>query len=422
MAPELTRRAPDTAVAALRPTVYSPRRARAARRPARRVLYVLCSEHVGGAEIVMERLISSNRDGVAAVALCSPGGFAERLRASGCVVVEEPALALLFRGRVEYSLPRLVWLLASRLGRVTCAIAKLLRRHHVDAVHANGVVSAFYALPSLVAARALAPRVRWLWTNHDLTFPDGELTATLARLCYRLFDRTIAVSRALRDRYARFRDRSVVIYNGLDLERMCFRPEARTRIRAEIGARTTTVVVGIVGMIQELKGHDLLLEAVRALREDGHDILLAVVGSFHPTQPAYEQRIRAMLPALGPAVRMLGYREDVADVYSALDVVVNASRYGESLGTTIYEAMACERIVVATRTGGSAEIVEDGGDGFLCAPNDAGALRDTLRRVLTSWDSLDGVRAAARTTVVARFGIERMRQDYNVLLWEVCDT
>jgi glycosyltransferase involved in cell wall biosynthesis len=366
----------------------------------------------------MERLLTANGGAVDPVALCSPGRFAERLRAAGITVLEEPGLAFLDRGRVRYSPLRLVTLLASRLARVTWRIARLLQTRRFDVVHANGVVSAFYTLPSVLLKLVLAPRTRWIWSNYDLRFADGELSASLARWCTRLFDRTLAASRAVKERFGATVNETVVLYGGLDLEHLRLRREKRAAFRAELGALPSTIVIGIVGVIEEGKGHHLLLEAVTRLRAEGADVLLAIVGRFAPTEPAYERQIRSMVAAMASGVRLCGFREDVLSVYAGIDVLVNAttSRREEPLGTTIYEAMACERVVIATRTGGSAEIVTDGLDGFLCAPDDGEALYATLRRVIDEWETMDAVRCAARRSVAERFTVARMCADYNALL------
>jgi glycosyltransferase involved in cell wall biosynthesis len=372
----------------------------------------------------MERLLNANGAVVEPVALCSPGRFAERLRQAGIAVHEEPGLAFLDRGRVRYSPLRLATLLAWRLMRVTRAIRQLLRTRRFDVVHANGIVSAFYTLPSVVLGRVLAPRTRWIWSNYDLRFPDGELTATLARWCTRLFHRTIAASRAVKERFGAALDGTVVLHGGLDLEQVRFLPAERAAFREEIGAAPSTIVVGIVGSIEEGKGHHLLLDAVARLQAQGADVLLAIVGRFGASEPEYERRIRSMVAGMGGGARLCGFREDVLRVYAGIDVLVNAttSRREEPLGTTIYEAMACERVVVATRTGGSDEIVRDGVDGFLCAPDDADALYVTLRRVLDAWESMDTVRRAARRTVAERFSVARVCADYNALLAAVLAT
>src|SRR5205823_11826270 len=132
-------------------------------------------------------------------------------------------------------------------------------------------------------------------------------------------------SRAVKARFGATSGRTVVIYGGLDAKQIRFRPEQRASCREELGVRPSTIVVGIVGAIEEGKGHHLLLEAVRRLRAEGTDVVLAIVGRFAAPEPEYERRIRALLAAAGDGVLLLGFREDVTRVYAGIDVLVNAT-------------------------------------------------------------------------------------------------
>ena len=79
---------------------------------------------------------------------------------------------------------------------------------------------------------------------------------------------------------------------------------------------------------------------------------------------------------LSDRIRFLGYRTDVPDLFSAMDIFVHASTKPEPFGMVILEAMAARRPVVATNIGGPPEILEGGRCGILVPPGDAGAIAD----------------------------------------------
>ncbi len=383
------------------------------------VLYVMCSQNYSGAEIVIERLVLANRDRVRPLLLCPPGAYADRLRARGVTVIEERALASLNRGERRYTRLGLAIRVALKLLGITRHLLRIIRDEQPTVVHANNLAAAVYSLPACLAAPLLGCRARWIWSNHDLTYPHGRLSVWLARVCHRCYERTIAVSNAVRERYGRYAARIEVLYNGLDPYELAFDPEARSRFRQQWKLDRDTVAIGIVGMIEEGKGHHLLVQAVGRIAPKWPAVRLLIVGPFGRSDPAYESRLRAVVKQYGRGcVQFTGPVDLIKDVYSGLDIVVNAttSRRQEPLGTTIYEAMACERVVVATRTGGSAEIIDDGVDGFLCAPDSVDALAERLEHVLSHFHGLGEVRAAARQKVMARFSIGRMCKEYNDLL------
>ena len=73
-------------------------------------------------------------------------------------------------------------------------------------------------------------------------------------------------------------------------------------------------------------------------------------------------------------VKFLGYRNDIPNVLSRLDVLVQPNRGPEGLGRSVLEAMACGVPVVAVNKWGPAEVVQDGRSGLLFPPLDAAAL------------------------------------------------
>jgi glycosyltransferase involved in cell wall biosynthesis len=81
--------------------------------------------------------------------------------------------------------------------------------------------------------------------------------------------------------------------------------------------------------------------------------------------------------------------------------------------------MSCGRIVIATRTGGSPEIIDHGVNGFLCAPDDANAMAECLGSVLAKLEKLSPLCLAAREKAVHCFSIGRMCAGYNDLLGEL---
>jgi len=80
----------------------------------------------------------------------------------------------------------------------------------------------------------------------------------------------------------------------------------------------------------------------------------------------------------------------------------------EGLGTSLLDAMACARPIVATAAGGIPEIVEDGVNGLLVPPRDAHALADAMVRALNDESMRRRMGAAGLARVRERFTVERM--------------
>ena len=168
------------------------------------------------------------------------------------------------------------------------------------------------------------------------------------------------------------RTRQLVVSNAVDLDR--FRPRPKSP--------GDPLRVGIVANLLRVKGHVDFGEMARALIDRGWDSaeFWVIGGELEPGYQVELQQLAASLKVSG-RVRFLGFRDDIEELISALDVLVCASHV-EPFGRCLIEAMACERPLVATMVGGIPEVVEDGVSGFLVPPGDPRSLADAVERLL----------------------------------------
>jgi len=160
----------------------------------------------------------------------------------------------------------------------------------------------------------------------------------------------------------------------------------------------------VAGRVERMKGQDVLIEALPAIRRAVPSAHVRLVGADGGSAAALAARAGAL--GLDPsAVVFEGAlaREELPAVYASAAVCVVPSRF-EAFGYTCVEAMACGRPVVASRVGGLAEIVEHEREGLLVAPEDPDALAAAVIRLLGDPDLGRRLGAAARSGVLERFG------------------
>jgi glycosyltransferase involved in cell wall biosynthesis len=194
----------------------------------------------------------------------------------------------------------------------------------------------------------------------------------------------VAVSEAVRQSVVRRLgvdpSRVVTIPDGIDLK--AFTPasaDERAVARRQLCLAPDAEVVTIVGRLVTLKGHATLLEAVARLRTARSRVRLLVAGRG-PLEA--DLRDRATRLGIADVVSFLGARGDVRCLLAASDVLA-APSLSEGFGLAVVEAMAAGLPCVAARTGGLAEIVDDGDSGFLVPPRDAASLGEALARLLS---------------------------------------
>jgi glycosyltransferase involved in cell wall biosynthesis len=232
----------------------------------------------------------------------------------------------------------------------------------------------------------------------------------IERMLSRFTDRLIALTEAERqehlDREVGKADRFIVVPSGIDRER--FR-EARVRGKQQpawFGCPQEALVVGSVGWLTDIKGHQHLIDAVAKLKQDFPSLHLVIIGSGNRHDALLQQ---AELAGLGGAVHLLGHRGDVEICLAGMDLFVLPS-LNEGMGRALIEAMAAGLPVVASRVGGIPAVISHEQSGLLVPPGDAGALAEALRRFLDrpEWAAQLGLAASRR--VDSRFGSAAMVQ------------
>jgi glycosyltransferase involved in cell wall biosynthesis len=194
-----------------------------------------------------------------------------------------------------------------------------------------------------------------------------------------------------------------VIHNGVDCER--FRPERnRTYARFMLDAPLEGPIIGAVAGFRPEKGHDVLIDAMRLLGTAAPAATLLLLGDG-PLRGAVERSVARL--GLADRVIFAGGRRDVDRLLPACDLVVLPSRE-EGVPVSALEAMACGLPVVATRVGGTPEVVEEGRTGLLVPPCDARAIAAAVLHLLRNPERARSLGKEGRDRVLARFEAREM--------------
>ena len=275
------------------------------------------------------------------------------------------------------------------------ALGREFIRGRADVVHTHNSVPLIFGGP---AAR-LARGIPLLQTRHGQAVGRTCRHRTAVRLAALLAQRVVCVSEDARRVAAAegiAERRLAVIRNGIDTTRFAYR-----------GPANGGPVVAI-GRLVPLKGIDLLLRAVAEIVRQRPDFRLEIAGDG-PARPGLEQITREL--GLNQHVRFLGEVRDIPALLARASLLVLPS-LSEGISLTLLEAMACGLPIVATRVGGTPEVVTDGVTGRLVEPSDPS---DLARGILTMWPASEDARAmgtAAREQAVRYFDVRRMVSEY----------
>jgi glycosyltransferase involved in cell wall biosynthesis len=174
-------------------------------------------------------------------------------------------------------------------------------------------------------------------------------------------------------------ERIVILPNGVEFDiHRRVSDDQRRQIRHVLGVRPNEFVIGIVGSLTRVKGHDLLLKALGGLKASGPAFKLVIIGDGPE-----RDRLANLATTLGVSERVLfaGWREDVASCLQGMDAYVCASR-SEGMSNALLEAMAAGLPVIATDVADHAVIFRGGQDALLIPADDTAALSRALECLL----------------------------------------
>jgi len=270
-------------------------------------------------------------------------------------------------GATHYQLPIHKKSLAAMWSCVP-ALIQIIRANHVDVVHARSRIPAWIGF--MAARHAQRPFVT---TAHGFYAPHaGSRVMAWGRL-------VIAPSASLGDYLVEHfqlpKQRLRVIVRGVDTEEFAFHPPP--------AAHDGPWRIGLFGRLSRIKGHDVALRALAAMRRKGLAVTLCIAGA--DAESPQHRMLEALIHSLQleEAVEWLGLRQDMPALIASVDLVVVPSTYPESFGRVVVEAKAVGRPVVASRIGALAELVADGASGLLVPAGDPEALAQALARLIT---------------------------------------
>ena len=283
-------------------------------------------------------------------------------------------------------------------------LSRIIKQLKPDIVHAHdphGVAMAALALsmstqlakPPLVAARRV----------------DFHLKGnSLSRWKYRQVDCFICASEAIRQMLVADGvppARTVTVHEGIDIGRVDAAPAAH--LHEDLWLPHHAPIVGNVAALVPHKGQRHFVEAARLVLPRVPDARFVIAGEGE-LRPALERQIKDH--HLEKHVLLAGFRPDVLSLHKAFDVFVMSS-ITEGLGTSLLDAMAAAKPVVATTVGGIPEVIVEGETGFLVPPRDHEAMADAIVRLLNDEALRVRMGRAGRARAASRFSAERMVQD-----------
>jgi len=373
-----------------------------------KILHVITGLNNGGAEAVLCRLVTADHilgNEHVVISLMGRGSYADRIEQAGSTVecLNMP------QGRITLSG---VMLLYRRMKAINPDVVQTWM-YHADLL--GGIIA------RLAGFRAVVWGIRQSNTNRK---ENRRLNYFIIKLCAFLSHYVPARIACCSEKaiaghlLAGYRaDKFTLIPNGYPLDRACPDPEARARVRSELGLNGAGTVIGMVARFDPQKDHRTLLRALTLLTQNLCAFSCLLVGA--DMSPGNEELARLIGEAgIKLHTHLLGPREDIPSIMNALDLHVLSSA-SEGFPNVLAEAMACGTPCVSTDVGDAALIVGSAGwlvprrNPVLLAQAITTALNERTQRP-AAWEERQ---QACRNHIVDNFGLERMVSSYRAL-WQ----
>lgn len=378
-----------------------------------RIVHAIARLNVGGAALSVLELAAEQQqrghDVLVVAGTLAPGEESMRYVADELGVAVEPLPAL---GRE---------LDARRDIAAVRRLRALLRSRRPDVLHTHTAkAGATGRIAAQLAGRARPRAIVHTFHGHVLSGYFAPRRERVFRMVERALGRTtgaiVAVSEEVREDLVRLRvaprGRIVVVPYGFDLGRHELVDAAsRAASRRELALDDGTFAIGWAGRLTEIKRPFDLVRTLRTLLDRDVAATLVLVGDG-PLRGDVEDLAREL--GVGERCRLLGYRQDLRQLYPAFDALLLTSA-NEGTPVVAIEALAAGVPVVATNAGGTATVVVEGQSGLLAAVGDTDRLAAALSELATDPGRRAALGRYGKHDVTARFATARMADDVEAI-------
>jgi glycosyltransferase involved in cell wall biosynthesis len=264
---------------------------------------------------------------------------------------------------------------AGVLVRAFFALKKLCKQNQIDIIYTNtapviigGMLSKFTGIKNV-------------WHLHEILEPSSFMHRFFGWMINATAQKVIVVSDAVYNNWAGRIDASkmVKVYNGFEASGVNVDVNVGANannikpLREQLNLNNNTVLVGMVGRVNLIKGQFYFIQIAAAAKAAGLNCHFVMIGDAYKGYEYLYPQLENQIDALGlqNTITNLYYQPNAAALIQQLDIFVLPSIKPDSFPVVILEAMAAGKPIIATNQGGAQEQIDDCVSGFLVPVNDA---------------------------------------------------
>jgi glycosyltransferase involved in cell wall biosynthesis len=282
-------------------------------------------------------------------------------------------------------------------------IARFVKQQQIDLIHYNTGFDRAVMMAALMARIPIVCHYRSFYNTIPL----------ISKMLLPLADGIVYTTRAISEHYLKLIGhvgKQAIVYEPIDIQR--FSQHHNTDyLKQEFSINKNDYLISNIGRLTPWKGQNYFIQAIANIVKDYPNTKILIVGApgKNSRDQQYFDSLQAMVAemSLQNQVLFTGNRNDVPEIMAASDIVVHSACEPEPFGLVIAEAMAAGTPVIATRGGGTPEIIDDGVTGFLVPIKSADGIQSTIQKLLESKTLRESVSINAQKAVAERFSIKQ---------------
>ncbi|MCH7401645.1 glycosyltransferase family 4 protein [Belliella kenyensis] len=248
---------------------------------------------------------------------------------------------------------------ASTLFDAHSFLGKLIESRKIDIVYSN---TSAVLVGGWIAKKHNLPHVTHL---HEIIESPSWLRRFLGRVINKHADLVLAVSQAVTDSWVENIHPSKIklLYNGIPHQPY---HQITSKINQELPKESEgKILIGMIARVNHWKGQHYFIDIAVQLSKSENNLHFIIVGDAYPGTEHFVDNLLRKIARSGieEKISYLGYRSDIPEILNTLDIFILPSILPDPLPTTVLEAMAAAKPVIATDIGGAREMVVEGDTG-----------------------------------------------------------
>ena len=286
-------------------------------------------------------------------------------------------------------------------------LSKIVREVQPDIIQSWSSMASIYLIPALIRNEAKFVNAIIADAPKNINFTNPIYLKK--KLTFPFSDAVVANSYAGLRSYGAPTSKSVAIHNGFDMNRISTL-DSLEEVKAKFNI-STSHIVGMVGKFEDRKDYYTFINAAKKVVAERSDVSFLAIGDGKN----YDQVVSSVDKSLRNRIIFTGRQSGVESIINAFTIGVLTSNdkiHGEGISNAILEYMVLGKPVIASRGGGTTEIVVDKETGFVIDPFDPRALAEQIHYLLDHEQERQKMGKLGAKRITEEFSLEKMTNSY----------